>query len=146
MDEIEVFKQYIKDFIEKPHEVFGNLPVCPFAHSAKINFLVFDNITKAEVLEHHKNNDKEMLIIIIKNMDVIDLNCLAKEVSIELKDCFVFGGHPIDDFNINGLYTRRDPYLNIQIIKKARLLEARNSLKKSYYKNWNKENLEDVGI
>jgi len=146
MDEIEIFKQYIRDFIEKPHEAFDGLPVCPFAHSAKINFLVFDTITKTGILDHHKNNDKEMLIIIIKNIEINDLSLLVKSISVELEDCFVFGGHPLDDFNINGLYTRRDPYCNIQIVKKERLLEARDSLKKSYYNNWNKENLEDVGL
>ena len=56
------------------------------------------------------------------------------------------GGHPEDSLNIDGLYTRREPYPNIQLItswtwesgptKRSRTL--------GYYDRWTESNFRDV--
>jgi hypothetical protein len=55
------------------------------------------------------------------------------------------GGHPEDPFNIDGLYTRREPYPNIQLIGLDVGERAHQSIKNSgYYDRWTESNLRDL--
>lgn len=140
--EIAIFKEYIENFISKPNPGLNNFAVCPFAKTAKIDFEIYETITPVEVsklFEAHQNN---LLIIIIKQATLEDLNKLAESVGRE--DWVIFKGHPEDNFSINGIFTRKDPYPNLQFIKKQELLDARASLSENYYANWSETNLKDV--
>jgi hypothetical protein len=58
-----------------------------------------------------------------------------------------FGGHPQDDFQIQGLYTRRGPWPNFQIIKRSLAKKASQSLwSTGYYRNWTPEQLKKNGL
>jgi ethanolamine utilization protein EutP (predicted NTPase) len=45
----------------------------------------------------------------------------------------VFSGHPQDEYKLNGEYTRREPYPNLQFNSKKLLDEATEYLKKTKY-------------
>jgi hypothetical protein len=60
-------------------------------------------------------------------------------------DLIAFSGHPFDDFNIDGVYTRRDPYINftVQNIHKINLY-AEKLKSTGYYTRWSLENLKHI--
>lgn len=141
--EITIFEEYIENFISKPNTAFNNLPVCPFAKTAELEFKIYETITPEEVVKLFENHDKsKLLIIIIKQATLEELTKLAESVSIE--GWAIFKGHPDDTFSINGVFTRKDPYPNLQFINKQELETARASLSSNYYANWSEANLKDV--
>lgn len=152
MNEIKEFKEYIENFIEKPNEAFNGLPVCPFAHTAKINFVVTEIITKEEILNlfrnHVSKNIQEVLIVITKLFSLQDLANLENQIvdSVNKHGWLIFRGHPLDEFQISGVYTRRDPYPNLQFIEKQQVLDGRGILAKSYYGKWSEENLTEIRV
>ena len=150
INEIKEFKEYIKVFIEKPNEAFNNLPVCPFAHNSEIKFIITEKITKEEIVkifeDHINKNNQELLIVVIKSFSVQDLVNLESQIldNVRQHGWLIFNGHPLDEFQVNGVYTRRDPYPNLQFIEKQKVLDGRDILTKSYYDKWSKENLKDI--
>jgi hypothetical protein len=148
-NEIKEFKEYIGNFIEKPNNAFNNLPVCPFAHNAKINFIVTETITEEEIIalfENHIKNNQELLIVLIKSFSQQDLVNLESQILDKVSGCgwLIFSGHPLDEFQVSGVYTRRDPYPNLQFIEKQKVLDGRAILTKSYYDKWSEENLKEI--
>ena len=142
--------QYIEDFVIKPHPVFNNMSVCPFAKKAllknKIQFEIYDfnDGLKDSFLSIIRNfidqNIFELLMFIGPNdIDIVKLHNFTKQLEGVFAEVEVFDGHPQDDFNVAGLYTHREPYPNIVVQKKSLLNKARNLLKKTrYFDKWNK--------
>jgi hypothetical protein len=63
------------------------------------------------------------------------------------KNLMVLGAHPEDPFNIDGLYTRREPYPNIQLLRLDAGVRAHESLKNTgYYDRWTEGNMRDVTV
>jgi hypothetical protein len=57
------------------------------------------------------------------------------------------GAHPDDSFNIDGLYTRREPYPNIQLLRLDLGVRGAESLKSTgYYDRWTEDNIRDVTV
>jgi hypothetical protein len=57
------------------------------------------------------------------------------------------GLHPEDPFNIDGLYTRREPYPNIQLLRLDVGERAHHSIRDSgYYALWSESNFRDLAV
>jgi hypothetical protein len=155
------FLAHVANFIEKPHPAFGGLPVCPFARTIrlenKIEFLVVPALGANEdavlrAAEHYAQQDvKEVLLVLYKDANigcdelyhyVALLNNKLLPLGLE-----AFGGHPQDGFAIQGVYTRRGPWPNFQILKRSLAKKGSQSLwHTGYYKNWTPEQLKHNGL
>lgn len=135
---IQEFILYIENYIEKPNKIFKNLPVCPFAKKfkSKVKFLVID-LDLEKIRELISVFDYNYIIYtIIHSSKEFDINLLKSVTSQLEKDhplFEIFYGHPNDDFNINGEFTRRDPYPNIQIVVKSEIEKFRKKLENTQY-------------
>jgi hypothetical protein len=62
-------------------------------------------------------------------------------------DILAFDGHPDDDFNIQGVFTRKAPYIHLTIQMVQKVKEASDQLlKTSYYQHWSAEHFQYVGM
>jgi len=137
--------QHIIDFVEKPHPVFGGMPVCPFAKKArlgnKIRFevLAFETVEDLIPLVSSFTREHELMQVLHPGkIECCKLYDLAGELneSITKNGLQVFCGHPEDTFNIAGVYTRREPYPTLQVIWQDVAKAAEDKLSERYYKNW----------
>jgi hypothetical protein len=149
--------QYIIDFVEQPHPKLGNLPVCPFARKARL-----ENRIQLEVMELTREGVLALVPLFAANPEVDLMICIHPRKdglsSIEVRrlaevlnqalpamNLMAIGLHPDDPFNIDGLYTRREPYPNIQLLRLDVGERAHQSLKNSgYYDRWTESNLRDI--
>ncbi len=153
---IEEFLNHIIKFVEKPQLQFSNLPVCPYAKRARLQ-----NRIRFEVIEMTKDGIINLIPSFAENKELEVMVCIhprkdlpcsrvyevAEELNKELTDFQAFCGHPEDPFNIKGLYTRREPYPNVQIINKELGNKATAGLRKTgYYKMWREEHFRYTDI
>jgi len=150
------FSRYITDFVEQPHPKLANLPICPFARKARtenrVRFKVME-LTHERLLDlvpsFAATPQLHVLVCIDprKDMSCAEVHRLVKTMNRALPalNLMALGGHPEDPFNIDGLYTRRDPFPNVQIIRldigERAYLSIRNS---GYYDRWTESNFRDV--
>jgi hypothetical protein len=158
-------KDYMMNVLEKSHPTFGNLPICPFAKKFrvenKIEFQVYpfaeaDLDRESDLLKlidaFHQNPQFEVLLVIhpqVSAMTPITLEHWTQQLCqiIQPLNLIAYGGHPKDSFNIDGLYTRREPYMNFTVQTKGKLKWASDLLQHTgYYQNWSPENLNAVGM
>lgn len=64
--------------------------------------------------------------MITKLFSLQDLANLENQIvdSVNKHGWLIFRGHPLDEFQISGVYTRRDPYPNLQFIEKQQVLDG----------------------
>ena len=151
--------QYVIDFVEQPQPKLANLPVCPFARNARL-----ENRIQYEVLELTREGvlaqiplftakpELHLMICIhpsrtgVSSAEVYQLVEVLNDV-LPAVNLSALGGHPEDPFNIDGLYTRREPYPNIQLLRLDVGERAHQSLKNSgYYDRWSESNLRGVSL
>ncbi|MGV0024849.1 DUF1415 family protein [Phormidesmis priestleyi] len=156
--------QHLQDVLEQPHPVFRGLPICPFAKQArlqgKIDFQVqrfrLDDLTSSSplmVMIHRfaKTKQHDVLLIIHPDPQVTSFAQFQQEVDrlnthLEPLHLTAFGGHPDDTFQIQGVRTRQDPFLNLTIQSIEKLTHASARLSTThYYDNWTAEALKSVG-
>jgi hypothetical protein len=151
--------QYIIDFVERPHPKLGNLPVCPFARKARLeNRIRFEvrALTRSAILGlvplFEAEPELHMVICIHPNKDGMSSEEVRRVVgelneTLPAMNLMALGAHPEDNFNIDGLYTRREPYPNIQLLRLDIGERAADSLKNTgYYGRWNEDNMRDVTV
>jgi hypothetical protein len=151
------FTQHILDFVERPHPKLGNLPVCPFARKARLeNRIQFEvlELTREGILglvpSFEAKPEFDTLICIDPRKDglsAVEVRRLVEALRPPLlaMNLEALGGHPEDSFNIDGLYTRREPYPNVQLQRSDIAERAYQSIKNSgYYERWTEDNLRDV--
>jgi hypothetical protein len=151
--------EYIIGFVEQPHPKLGNLPVCPFARRARLeNRIRFEvrALTEDAVLDlvplFEAEPELHMIICIHPNNDGISADAVSRIVrklneTLPAKNLMAVGAHPVDPFSIDGLYTRREPYPNIQLLRLDVGVRAAESLKNtSYYDRWTEDNMRDVTV
>ncbi len=145
MDLIATMLDYIENYIEKPYAAFGDFPICPFAKKArlagKIKCIVTtltisttESLLESFVLQEDQDEVMILLDATISKEDFFVFFQEFKEIAEPL-GVVVFEGHPESDFQMNGIYTRRDPVPNVQLIKRKFLEDAQKKLSISYYKN-----------
>ena len=148
MDRVmEGWEDYI-DFVERPHEKFGGLPVCPFAKQSRLKgeyeFRVLELNRDAVLALAPLFDDTRLHLIICVDPQEGRLTAtgareLVRELNATLLDMNLMATstHPDDDFNIEGLYTRRTPHPAISLMRFDIGERAYKSLLKSrYYDKW----------
>jgi hypothetical protein len=157
-------RKYIENFIEEPNAVFGGLPVCPFARPARMKddieyrVVAFDSHDPQilrrcllPIFHEYQRGPKQALMIIHPHPEAVrleDLELLEKELNTYVKPLgyVVDRGHPEDDFQIGGIFTRRDPYPNFLFVPLKDIVELRKGLPARYYEQWSKEALREDEI
>lgn len=151
---------YIVNYIERPSDVFGGFPVCPFSKkhrlAGEINFVVLDfsladdidpRVTSLvqQFLEqtHHKS------LFVIHPDKTLDQNALARfcntlQAALHPLGLLLFRGHPKDTFKVGDQYTRREPYPGFQLLHQTLITQTRAKLNPAYFKNWSPEALKEV--
>ncbi|GAX39794.1 hypothetical protein NIES4075_07530 [Tolypothrix sp. NIES-4075] len=151
----------IEKFIEKPNPVFDNMPICPFVNKFRqenkivykvCNFYYYEKLgldpKVLDLINEFKTDEyHEVMIVIHPNKQALsleDMKQFTKNLNnlISALGLIAFSGHPLDDFNIDGVYTRRDPFINftVQNIQKLNLY-AEKLKSTGYYERWTLENL-----
>lgn len=155
--------EYMKGFLEKSHQVFGGLPICPFARKARLDnrilykvhrFASVPDASEIELIQEFCQEQRyEVLLVMHPEQQALTQLQMQKFIEklneqIAAAGLIAFSGHPEQEFNIQGISTRQEPYLNFTVQFQQRLKDASDLLLKttSYYQNWTAENLRDVGI
>jgi hypothetical protein len=161
---VQEFIDYIKGFLEKPHERMQNLPVCPFVHRARTHDkLIFhdyrfspQDLIACEQLDiwftEFAAGSKETLIIIDPDREGVGndtMRAIARLLQgrFAASELLVFEGVSDDPFNVAGMRTRKEPFPHLIVQKRSILEAARQILKHTrYYANWSDDDLREVGI
>ncbi|PSB18840.1 hypothetical protein C7B65_13780 [Phormidesmis priestleyi ULC007] len=157
--------QYLESVLEKPHSIFGGLPICPFAKRARLQNKILYQVLplravelafNAELMyiieEFYTKDCHEVMLVISPDVAALSVNQVAQLVAnlnerLAPLKLVVFGGHPADDFNVQGVRTRQEPYINLTVQPIKGLRVASRQLKETnYYQNWSLENLQHVGF
>ena len=158
--------EYITEFLEKPHPVFGGLPICPFVRKARLENRILYKVYRFEaptdlspdspllemIQEFCQEGRYEVLMVIHPEQQIMTRLAVQQFIDslndqISAIGLVAFGGHPDEDFNIQGVHTRKEPFINFTVQSKQLIQDASDSLSKTdYYKNWTPENLKYVGI
>jgi hypothetical protein len=161
---INFMKKYIQTYIEKPNAIFGNMPICPFAKKArldnKICYVVYafepcGNLSQYSDLldlirKFRKNQAYEILLVTHPDQQAFSLeemNSFMQDLNtlIHPLGLVALSGHPLDEFNIKGVFTRGDPFINFIVQSRKVLESASESLKPTaYYDSWTLENLNSI--
>lgn len=147
---IEDMLEHMKSFVEKPKDVFGKFPVCPFAHKARVdNRIQFiekawsdaDLLGDSEMLqamERFSKCESHDLLMFLHPDKTYSFDALmafiARLIPIANQmGLLVFEGHPDDPFAAGGVRLRAEPTANIQVIRKATFDAAHEVLKHTNY-------------
>ncbi len=146
------------NFIEVPHPAFSGMPVCPFAKQARLKHLIdikvvdfnMDEIDDriVNVVNSYFDQPDKLIIFAHPNQQIcqIKLNKLGDLYEKRFPSLIVFRSHPLNEFQVDGLYTRREPYPNLQFVTKQHLEEARAKLSPKYYSNMTEDNRREIGL
>lgn len=141
--------KHMIEFIEKPSAVLANMPVCPFAKKArlggKLRFEVLEFYSAGDVMPLIQTMGRQHELMQILHPGKIECSMLydiSGELNLKLPEFGLqaFCGHPEDQFNIAGLYTRREPFPTLQVIWMDVAKKAEERLSQKYYQNWKSEN------
>jgi len=168
---IEAVSKWSEDFIEQPHEIFGGLPVCPFARAARLKkairfevrpFPLDDPLDEGgellslvgEFAREAENGGLETLFVIhpdpaqsLQDLELFVQRLNARLASGCLRGFQAFEAHPQSNFRVGDVYTRRSPYPSFQVLSRARLKSASDSLQSSdYYRRFTPDMLRAVGM
>ena len=169
-DVIAAMERWSEEFIEQPQHVFGDLPVCPFAKAARLKKTIrfevmpFDPADPLEpdgailtlVREFPQHPELETLFVIHPEPERIGartLEAFVERLNARLAEALstralqAFEAHPQSEFCIGGVYTRRSPFPSFQILSRALLKAASDSLLGSrYYDHFTPAMLRMVGM
>jgi len=158
--------EYMQNFLEQPHRVFGNMPVCPFVGKARLqnNILYqvyrfssnYDLNLNSHLLksidDFRASLSYELMLIIHPDQQAMTLD-ESKQFAERLNEIIsptgliAFAGNSDDSFNIQEVYTRKAPYIHLTIQTDKSLKTASELLLKTpYYQNWSSDNLKYVGF
>lgn len=152
------FTNHIINFVEQPNPALNNMPVCPFAKRVRTKNLILFHVMPLTLdaivtwVKLNFNTHHELMIIINDNKtgvtasEVEAMACSLNETLVPM-GLQAFWGHPEATFNVNGVFTRREPYPNIQVVKKSVVAKAEKVLAATdYYSVWSDQNKQDVQL
>ncbi len=155
---VKALTENLVNFIEVPHPAFAGMPVCPFAKQARLKGLIDIKIVDfnleeiddriVNVVDFYFTNHEKLIIFAHpdKHICQIKLNRLGDLYEKRFPSLVVFRSHPLNEFQVDGLYTRREPYPNLQFVTKQHLEEARSRLSSKYYSKMSEDNLRELGL
>lgn len=170
-DVIDAVVRWSQEFIEQPHEIFGGLPVCPFARAARLRQTIRFEV-RSFAMDDPLESDGEMLTLVREFADHVTAGNLetlfvihadprqpiaellafvarlnARLAESDLSGFQVFEAHPDSKFRVGNLFTRRSPYPSFQVLGRALLKKGSDSLLDSpYYTRFSPEMLRAVGM
>lgn len=170
-DVIDAIVKWSEEFIERPHEIFGGLPVCPFARAARLKQTIRFEV-RSFALDDPLDPDGDLLTLVrdfaqeskagrLETLFVVHpdsgvrLQALLMFVARlngrmakgELSGFQAFEAHPESNFRIGSLYTRRSPYPSFQVLSRVLLKTSSDALLDSpYYSRFSPEMLRAVGM
>lgn len=161
---IATMTQYLETVLEQPHPVFGGLPICPFSKKARLQNKIFykvlvlsmeqlqaDSELRHTIASFQASQQHDVLLFISPDeqaltMDEMQVFVEQLNLSLAPQGLTAFGGHPKDTFNVQGVYTRREPFINLTVQSLAVLQAASKQLARTaYYHHWSAEKLRQVG-
>jgi len=169
-DIVAAMERWSEEFVEQPHHVVGDLPVCPFAKAARLKkcirfeVLQFDPDDPLErdgailtlAREFLQRPELETLFVIHPEPAGIGARALERFVARlntrmaaqpSTRTLQAFEAHPRSEFCVGGVYTRRSPYPSFQLLSRALLKAASDSLLGSrYYDHFTPAMLKLVGM
>jgi len=159
------------EFIEQPDDIFGGLPVCPFAQAARLKQTIrfevrrfaFDDPLEPtgdilrlvrEFIRQVRAGRFETLFVIHPDprQSLTELLAFVARLNSrmaegEFKGFQTFEAHPESYFRVGNLCTRRAPYPSFQLLSRALLKKSSDSLTDSpYYSRFSPEMLRVVGM
>jgi hypothetical protein len=159
------------EFIEQPHDVFGGLPVCPFAKAARLkdtirfevhSFAMGDPLdTDGDIMvlvrdfaQQARSGAIETLFVVhpdraegVRDLEAFVQRLNERLAAGELRELQAFEAHPESNFSVGGVYTRRSPYPSFQILSRRLLKNGSDSLLgSSYYEHFTPDMLRAVGM
>jgi len=148
------YMEWIVDFVEKPHEETGGLPVCPFAKmglakgTAKLAVgELTHSFVRAQVkrLKAMKADTLTIINPLKTGISWEEARRLCEVLNREVFPEFLaISLHPEDPFNIGGLHTRPAPYPSIQLTEGRAGYAAMGKLATTaYYRHWTELNYKD---
>lgn len=162
---IERMIHYLTTVLEQPHPVFGGLPICPFSKKARLQNKIFykvlvltmeqlqaDSELRRTIASFQASQQHDVLLFISPDnqaLTVQEMQVFVEQLNHSLapQGLTTFGGHPQDTFNVRGVYTRQEPFINLTVQSQAVLQAASRQLARTaYYQNWSVENLQQVGF
>lgn len=162
---IETMIQYMISVLEQRHPTFGNLAICPFAHRARVQNLIQFHVDAFGLEDLHGDSALMKMIHSFKTQTQFELLFVIHPeqtaMSVEELDQFTdrlchkihplnlvaYGGHPNNSFNIDGVFTRQEPFINFTVQSPGKLKSASDSLQKTlYYQSWTPENIKAVEL
>jgi len=162
---IQQMATYLEQEIEKAHPVFGGMPICPFSRKARIankiwyevyEFAIADLDTDSNLMQliqtYSQDSHHEVLLIIHpspQRLSLQETHDFVEQLNVAISpyNLLAFDGHPQDDFNIHGVYTRKAPYIHLTIQNKHKIKQASDALMQTtYYKLWTPHHLKQVGL
>lgn len=158
--------EYMMDFLEQPHPIFCGLPVYPFTRKARLSNQILYKVDRFDVnsslnfyssfiqtiQEFNQSQQYEVLLVLHPDPQALTPEQTQQFINrlnpiISSWGLIAFGGHPDEFFNIQGVYTRRLPYINLTVQAQDLLKNATETLLQTkYYHNWTSENLKDIGF
>lgn len=170
-DVIAAVVKWSERFIEQPHEIFGGLPVCPFARAARLKETIrfevrsfdMDDALEAggdllglvgEFAKATETDRLETLFVIhpdptqsLSDLEAFVQRLNARLASGHLREFQAFEAHPQSNFRVGGLYTRRSPFPSFQVLSRRLLKKSSDSLRGSpYYGQFTPDMLRAVGM
>ncbi len=163
--------KWSQEFIEQRHDVFGGLPVCPFAKAARLkdtirfevrSFVMDDPLdTDGPIMSLVREFARQARMGVIETLFVIhpdraqrlqDLEAFVQRLNHrlaagELREFQAFEAHPESHFSVGGVLTRRAPYPSFQILSRRLLKNGSDALLgSSYYDRFTPDMLRAVGM
>jgi hypothetical protein len=162
-----------ENVLEKPHPIFGGLPVCPFARAARLKEAIRFEVRAfsvdepldldgwlltliADFAREEDTGSRETLFVIHperRAMSAAALEAFVARLDRRLRDTpgltelRVFEAHPDSTFQVGGVYTRRGPYPSFQVLSHARLKATSDTLRGAgYYDHFTPAMLRAVGM
>jgi hypothetical protein len=170
-DVIDAVIKWSEEFVEQPHELFGGLPICPFARAARIKQTIRFEVHPFELDDPLEPNGDiltlvrefvketsagrlETLFVIhpdpgqaLSNLLAFVARLNSRMADGDLYEFQAFEAHPASQFCVGNLYTRRSPYPSFQVLSRALLKKGSDSLLDSpYYSRFSPEMLRAVGM
>lgn len=156
---------YLRDVIEQPHPAFGGLPICPFARKARlagrISYQIYafgttavaEDATLLRMIEDFcQSGQLDLMLVIHPIYDALTLQQVqaftaALNHHLAERQLIVFDGHPLDEFQIQGVYTRQAPLIHLTVQTHQSVQQAADLLRRTaYYDSWSPAQLAYVGL
>lgn len=142
------YDRHIESFVAKRYHETGGMPLCPFAAGARLGRRItyevgpFDRKQLTDTSLRWARQDRSPNDILIfldprRDLPILRLKVLETELRIALAPLgwVAFHGHPASEWQMAGIYTRRDPFPSLRVYARDYLKRGEQALERAgrYY-------------